>query len=180
MIDERPALGNNTPDKPLRVMGLDPGSLKMGFGILEERPGRAPLTLEAGVLAPKAGQPLPERLVYLFHCLNEIFTQYRPAEMALENVFAGRNVKAAFILGQARGVAMLAAAEHGLRIFEYAPRSVKKALTGSGSSDKEQVRRMVCRLLGVDLGAAPFDASDALSLAVCHLNSRALHMKGLI
>jgi crossover junction endodeoxyribonuclease RuvC len=167
-------------DKPLRVVGLDPGSLKMGFGILEERPGRVPLTLESGVLAPRAGLPLPERLLYLFDCLNEIFIRHDPAEMALENVFAGRNIRAAFILGQARGVAMLAAAGRGLKIFEYAPSSVKKALTGSGRSDKEQVRRMVCRLLGVDLGAAPLDASDALSLAVCHLNSRVLHMKGLI
>jgi crossover junction endodeoxyribonuclease RuvC len=166
--------------RPLRVVGLDPGSIKMGFGILEESPGRPPLTLEAGVLAVKSGLPLTERLLYLSGRLEGIFQQYLPQEMALENVFVGRNVKSAFILGHARAAAMLAAARQGIVIFEYAPSQVKKALSGSGRSDKEQVRHMVCRLLGVDLGRAPLDVSDALSLALCHLHSRALRLKGLI
>jgi crossover junction endodeoxyribonuclease RuvC len=98
----------------------------------------------------------------------------------LENVFVGRNVKAAFILGHARAAAMLAAAQRGIVVFEYAPSSVKKALAGSGRSSKEQVRHMICRLLGLDLGRAPLDVSDALSLALCHLHSRALRMRGLL
>ena len=170
---------NNSPDQALRIVGLDPGSLKMGFGVVEERSGRAPLVLKAGVLAPKPGLPLAERLLFLFNSLGEIFDTFQPREMALENVFVGRNVKAAFVLGQARGVAMLAAASKGISVFEYAPTSVKKAVAGSGRSDKEQVRHMVCRLLSLELGKAPMDVSDALSLAICHLNSRALQIRGL-
>ena len=153
----------------------------MGFGVVEERLGKAPAVLEAGVIAPKASLPLAERLLYLFTKLNEILDCHAPQEMALENIFVGRNVKAAFTLGQARGVAMLAAAHKNVSIYEYAPTSVKKALVGSGHGDKEQVRHMVCRLLSLDLGTAPLDVSDALSLAICHLNSRGLrnHMKGI-
>jgi crossover junction endodeoxyribonuclease RuvC len=177
-----PGMDNVGPaaNPPLRVVGLDPGSLKMGFGILEECPGRSPVTLEAGVLEARAGRPLAERLSSLHGQLHEIFSKYEPAEMALENVFVGRNVKAAFILGHARAIAMLAAAQRGITVFEYAPSSVKKALSGSGRSDKEQVRHMICRLLSLDLGRAPLDVSDALSLALCHLHSRALRMRGLL
>lgn len=165
---------------PLRVVGLDPGSRKMGFGVLEERLGRPPLLLEAGVLAPKADLPLDRRLLFLFQGLQELFTTFAPSEMAVENIFAGRNVQSAFVLGQARGVALLAAAQNGLIVFEYAPTRVKKSLVGSGSSDKQQVRHMVCRLLSVDLGKAPLDVSDALSLAICHLHSRGLQTRGLV
>ncbi len=164
----------------LKVVGIDPGSLKMGFGVLEDRPGKAPLVLCCGALAPKAELSLPARLLYLFEGLREILSSHGPSEMALENVFAGRNVKTAFILGQARGVAMLAAAEAGINVFEYAPTTVKKAVVGSGASAKAQVRHMVCRLLELELNDAPLDVSDALSLAICHLNSRALYMRGLL
>ena len=161
-------------------MGIDPGSLKMGFGLLEDRPGRPPLLLECGVLAPKAELALPERLLFMFNGLQKLLSSFTPQEMALENVFVGRNVKTAFVLGQARGIALLAAAQAGLSIFEYAPTTVKKALSGSGASSKQQVKHMVCRLLSVELADAPLDASDALSLALCHLHSRSFYMRGLL
>lgn len=162
------------------MLGIDPGSLNMGFGLLEDVPGRPPRVLEFGVLSPKGPLPLSERLLFMFNGLQKLMETYVPQEMALENVFVGNNVKTAFVLGQARGVALLAAGQMGVNVFEYAPRSVKKAIVGNGASGKEQVRHMVCALLKLDMGNAPMDASDALALAMCHLNSRALYLKGVL
>jgi crossover junction endodeoxyribonuclease RuvC len=152
----------------------------MGFGILEEKLGRAPKVLQAGVLSPKGDLSMSERLLWLANGLQELFRVFNPQELALENVFGGRNIKSALILGQARGVVMLAAAQSGMSVFEYAPTHVKKAMTGSGGANKEQVRNMVTRLLNLDLGNACLDVSDALSLAVCHLNRRGLALRGII
>lgn len=162
------------------MLGIDPGSLKTGFGVLEDRPGRTPMVLKCGVLATRSAMEVPERLLYLYKGLRDIILEFQPSEMALENIFVGRNVKSAFVLGQVRGIAMLAAAQAGLKVFEYAPATVKKAVVGSGASAKEQVRHMVCCLLDLKLDNAPLDVSDALSLAICHLNARGLNMRGVL
>jgi crossover junction endodeoxyribonuclease RuvC len=155
------------------VMGIDPGSLHTGYAVLalgQAKGGKFTL-LAAGAISAPARQPLPQRLAIIFRKLTEIIAQYRPGEMAVEGVFTHKNARTALLLGQARGIALLAGSLAGLEIFEYPPATVKKALVGYGRATKEQVRAMVGGVLGrpVDL---PLDAADALALAITHLHTR--------
>lgn len=123
-----------------------------------------------GLIRPPAGRPLAWRLRAVYEGLREVIAAHRPDEMAVEDVFFARNAKAALALGHVRGVALLAAAETGLEVFSYSPRTIKKALVGYGQASKDQVSRMVVSLL--DLKDAPGqDATDALACAICHLNT---------
>ncbi len=157
-----------------RVLGLDPGSAATGYGVVEPRPGGRGLVLVAcGVIRPPARRPFPLRLQAIHQGLGRVIREHRPAEAAVEGVFAAKNIASALKLGQARGVALLAAAQEDLEIFEYTPAAVKKALVGVGRADKEQVRAMVAALLKVK-ASMPLDASDALAVAITHLHSRKL------
>ena len=155
------------------VMGIDPGSLRTGYAIVSsENPNARKFELlHAGVISAPSRQPLPQRLAVIFERLGELIRKYHPAEMAVEGVFTHKNARTALLLGQARGVALVAGSLQGLEIFEYAPAAVKKALVGYGRATKEQVRAMVGGVLGrpVDL---PLDAADALALAITHLHTR--------
>jgi crossover junction endodeoxyribonuclease RuvC len=157
-------------DAPVIVLGIDPGSHRCGYGVVA-REGRQLRVLESGVLAPGA-LPMPERLGRILEELEALIRRAAPAEVSVEAVFSGASARSALVLGQARGVALAAAARAGLPVFEYAPAEVKLAFTGNGRADKEQMLR-TARLL---LGATPelSDEADALALAVCHLARRRL------
>lgn len=160
---------------PGAVLGLDPGSRRTGYAIL--LPGRPrAILVAAGSIAAPARLAVPQRLGIMHQDLSRLIALHRPAEMAVEEVFSMVNVRSALVLGQARGVALLAGAQAGLAIYEYAATSVKKALVGFGRAPKEQVRAMVVRLLG-DEAPEDLDASDACALALTHLQTRNLAIR---
>jgi len=149
------------------ILGLDPGSLHTGYGLLEKR-GSALTTVDAGRFSCPRAQALPERLAYLVACLAELLDRHRPDVVVLETPFHGMNVHSLVVLAQARGALLAAVAGHGVEICEYSPAEVKSAVTGNGRADKEQVARMVRLLLALDdKRALAADATDALALAIC-------------
>jgi crossover junction endodeoxyribonuclease RuvC len=153
---------------PFRVLGIDPGSRVSGFGVVEERGSRLQY-LSHGVLRLPAELPLELRLAELFHGLCQALERWEPEAVAVEGVFAFRNARSALVLGHARGVALLAAAQGGRPVYEYAPAVVKRAVGASGAASKEAVGRQIRAFLGLErpVGA---DATDALAVAVCHLH----------
>ncbi|MUM76544.1 crossover junction endodeoxyribonuclease RuvC [Pseudodesulfovibrio sp. F-1] len=153
------------------VMGLDPGSRATGYGIVRESSGQAEL-VATGVIRTPAGKDMGTRLGVIYARLAELITAHGPAEAAIENVFVSKNPSSALKLGQARGAAMAACATHGLSVAEYEPSKVKKNLVGVGGAPKDQVAFMVARSLGIKKPDWPEDASDALAVAICHLNER--------
>jgi len=154
----------------VRILGLDPGSRRTGFGVVDCRDGRLTL-LAQGCLDVSAAAPAA-RLRVIFEGLAALFGEHTPGEVAIERVFVSRNVDSALKLGQARGAA-LCAVPGGVPVFEYAPRAIKLALVGSGGAEKFQVAHMVRVLLGVP-GPLTADAADALAVAVCHAHARRL------
>lgn len=150
-----------------RVLGLDPGSLRLGYGLIEASGSRLSHRAHGVLVAPR-NRELPERLSILFDQLEELLDRERPDAVALEKVFAARNVHSALTLGQARGVILLALARRGLALAEYAPAEVKLSVAGHGRAEKSQLAAMVARLLRVRLEDAGLDATDALAIAICH------------
>jgi crossover junction endodeoxyribonuclease RuvC len=156
----------------MRALGIDPGSSMTGFGVVEQT-ASGYRHLDSGVVRTRPGQPLPERLATIYRGILRIIDETRPDEVAIEEVFVARNSRAALVLGQARGVVLLAAAQSGLVVAGYAPRQMKKALVGYGDADKTQVGEMVRRLLALPGLPYPADVGDALALALCHLHHAA-------
>jgi crossover junction endodeoxyribonuclease RuvC len=150
------------------VLGIDPGSRRCGYGAIAREGGRI-VVVASGVLAP-GELPMPERLAAILAGLGEVIRSARPAEVSVEAVFSGTSARSALVLGQARGVALAAAAQAGLPVFEYAPSEVKLAFTGSGRASKDQMLRTARMLLGASPRLA--DEADALAVAVCHLARR--------
>ena len=150
-------------------MGLDPGTRKTGYGIVELHDGN-PRRVTGGVLVLGAGS-LEERLGRLHEGLTHIVADYQPTACAVEGVFQHRNPRSALILGHARGVCLLAAALHRLEVVEYPPATVKHAIAGHGAADKQRIAFMVARLLNTPPEESE-DASDALAVALCHLESQ--------
>ncbi|MDR0881961.1 MAG: crossover junction endodeoxyribonuclease RuvC [Candidatus Adiutrix sp.] len=148
------------------ILGVDPGSQHTGYGLIQS--AGAALTLVAqGRFSPPAAWPLPRRLAHIHHGLTELASGYQPQVVAVEDVFLGKNFRSALKLGQVRGVVLLAAAQAGAEVFEYAPRLVKNTVAGYGQAEKIQVARMVSELLNFHEPLAP-DAADALAVAICH------------
>ena len=143
----------------------------MGVGVVGSDDGSLTL-VDADVLKVARRTPLAERLHTLYTKLLDYIGQYEPDEVAIEEPFVARNVRSAMAVGQAQAVAMVAAAASGISVKSYAPREVKMAVTGFGDSSKEQVQEMVIISLGAATGTMPLDASDALAVAICHINSR--------
>lgn len=158
----------------MRVLGIDPGSRRTGFAVIE-REGSSLRTIAHGTITLGDGA-MPGRLERLYQALREIVAAHAPATVAVEGIFHAKNAGSALKLGHARGVALLVAALHGLEVFEYAPSVVKRAVTSSGRAEKGQVQRMVCLLLGLAETPEP-DAADALAVAICHAQTTRL-MKG--
>ena len=151
-------------------MGIDPGSRMTGYGIVD-MDGPCSRHIASGCIQTASGRPLPERLKTIFEGLTAVIQSWRPAEVAVEQVFMHRNPDSALKLGQARGAALCAVVLAGVPISEYAPRAIKQAVVGSGAADKSQVQRMITLLLS--LSEPPqADAADALAVAICHGHTR--------
>lgn len=152
----------------MRVLGIDPGTVAMGYGVVEKA-GTKLTCVEYGVVKPKRGAPLHERLLTLSEALDEVIERLSPEAASIEEVFHAKNVKSAITLGHARGVALLSASKGGLSVFEYSPSTIKQAVTGYGMAEKGQVQKMVSMLLSTKETPLP-DAADALAAAICHIN----------
>lgn len=150
----------------LLILGVDPGLNRCGWGLVASEGSRL-MHVAHGVIKPPAQQQLASRLHDVFDGLCAVIAQYNPHEVAVEETFVNSNARAALALGQARGVALAAAARGGLAVAEYSPATVKKAVVGSGAADKSQIAFMVQRLLPA-AGAVTADAADALGVALCH------------
>jgi len=150
----------------VKVLGIDPGSRYCGFGVVEDAGGARLRHLAHGVLEVGEAGPIEERLRALHEGLSRELLRHRPQFVALEDVFHAKNARSALVLGQARGVAILAAAQAGVRVRSFAPSVIKQAVTGTGRAEKEQVGRMVAVVLGIPLPGR-LDASDALAAAIC-------------
>lgn len=154
------------------VLGIDPGLSITGYGLVEgTHPPRAVL---AGAIRTDAELSVPERLAELHDGLTQVIADTTPDVIALETVFTNRNLQTAMSVGRASGVALLAAAEARLSVYEYVPTAIKAAVTGDGSANKDQVQQMVARLLRLAEAPKPADASDALAIALCHLRAAPL------
>ena len=156
----------------VRILGLDPGSQRTGYAIVETQAGRIAYIVSGAVRT--RGDSLTERLQEIFVGVESLTSEFRPDEVAIERVFMHRNADSALKLGQARGAALSATFSVRPRVFEYAPREVKLAVVGTGAAQKEQVQLMVKRLLNI-AGPLTEDAADALAIALCHAHSRRLH-----
>jgi crossover junction endodeoxyribonuclease RuvC len=153
----------------MKILGVDPSLRETGYCVLDTNGGE-PKALAFGTIKNKA-RLLPSRcLVRIADTLKNLIQEHQPGVMAVEGLFYCQNMKTALTLGQARGAALLAAAEHGLEIFEYAPRKVKQSIVGHGGAQKLQVGKMVQRILGLET-EPPEDAADALAIALCHAQS---------
>lgn len=153
----------------MRVLGVDPGSRFLGYGLVEHRLNRTS-HLASGVVRADGKAALPVRLETIFIELKTIIELYRPDAVAVEGVFTHKNARSALILGHARGVALLLAAQAGLPVHEYAPARVKKSVGAGGNDSKGAVARMVERLLSLTEPLARSDAYDALAVALCHVH----------
>jgi len=154
----------------MRVLGLDPGLATTGWGIVEEKAGE--LTLgDYGVVTTAPGPPLARRLQSLYRELGALIALQQPDVAAVEELFFSRNSRTAFVVGQARGVALLALADGGLLVHEYTPLQVKQAVVGYGRATKRQVQQMLRMLLGLSVIPQPDDAADAVAVAICYLHA---------
>ncbi len=149
------------------VMGVDPGAANLGFGIVRVE-GNHMVALDGGVVETTPEQPMERRLERIHRALSELIAWHEPRAMAIEAVYFGKNVHSAMAVGQASGVAMLAAAQGGVDCFAYTPQAIKMAVCGSGGAGKRQVQRMVGTLLGLPEPPSPDHAADALAVAICH------------
>jgi len=152
------------------VLGIDPGVAVTGYGFVRLDRGR-PFFAEAGVLRTRATWETPRRLLAVAAGLEALLDRLPPAAVAIEGQFADRNVRSALVLAQVRGAIMVTLARRDLLLTEYSPMEVKKAITGYGRAEKEQVREMVLRLLGTPRLDSPLDAYDALAIAICHAHT---------
>jgi crossover junction endodeoxyribonuclease RuvC len=148
-----------------RILGIDPGSQRTGFGIVDTAGTRLSY-VASGVIRTGEGD-FGQRLHEIYRCVRDLVQQYRPTQLAIERVFVNRNVDSALKLGQARGAAICALADVEVEMFEYAPRQIKLAVVGSGSAEKAQVQLMIKVLLKLQ-GRVSADAADALATAICH------------
>ncbi len=150
------------------VLGVDPGSIVTGFGLVEKNNDQMNC-IHAGNVSSSNEIPFYERIHTIFQSMVETMNRYQPEEMAIEDVFFAKNVKSALKIGHARGAVLIASVQCGVKIFEYTPLEIKKAVVGYGRASKEQVRSMVQIML--KLKTQPnLDTSDALATAICHLN----------
>ncbi|MCC6327711.1 MAG: crossover junction endodeoxyribonuclease RuvC [Acidobacteria bacterium] len=160
----------------MRVLGIDPGSETLGWGVVEGSGNKYSL-VEFGVVRSNPRQAFSKRLAKIFASVDEVAERLRPDAMAIEEAFYSVNVNVAMKLGQVRGIMLLMAEQRGLSIAEYAPRLVKKTVVGYGNAEKQQVGEMVRLLLGLKAAPTPHDAADALAIAICHFHHAGLNEK---
>lgn len=150
------------------ILGIDPGTNLLGFGIIRVDDTGHPVYVDAGVLDLRKEKSPYIKLSEISRFVSGVCDNYKPDCMAIESPFLGKNAQVVFKLGRAQGVALSVAAERGLEIIEYAPRKAKIAVCGNGAASKEQVAMMVHKTLGINVDSFPFDSTDALALALCH------------
>ncbi len=151
------------------VLGIDPGTASTGYGVVSAEGSRL-RALEEGVISTRPGRPLERRMAEIHARVLELIDLHAPDSLAIEELYFGANVRTAFAVGQARGVVLLAAGQRGLPSRSYTPQQVKGAVCGHGRAGKDQVARMVARLLGLSAMPATDHAADALAVAICELN----------
>ena len=151
----------------MRIMGIDPGTLRCGYGIVDLKAG-ASRAIDYGVVRPGRNKSLPQRLRLIHEGLSTLIEKYEPEVAAVEGAFYGANAKTAIKIGEARGVVLLAVSSAELEIVEYPPATVKKAVVGNGNAHKSQVQQMVKLELSLPEIPTPDDAADALALALCY------------
>lgn len=149
------------------TLGVDPGTALLGFGLVRGDDDVELMTY--GVVETSKAESMPERLKRLYDSVWELIREHEPDVLAIEQLFFSRNVTTALAVGQARGVVLLAAAQHGMDVFEYKPSEVKQTISGYGNADKPQMQEMVRMLLGLPDIPRPDDAADALAVALCHV-----------
>ena len=154
----------------IRILGLDPGLRRTGWGVIVTDGARLS-HIAHGVIAPKDSLPFAQRLLHLFNAITEVLETHRPDEAAVEETFMNNNAQSALKLGHARAMALLVPARAGLPVGEYAAKVVKKAVVGTGGADKDQVAFMIARLLPT-AGPTTADAADALAVAIAHAHAR--------
>ena len=152
------------------IIGIDPGFAIVGYGVIEYTHGRFRV-LGYGAITTDAATPTEERIKIVYDELSELLRRYRPDEMAIEELFFNSNHTTAITVAEARGVLLLAAAQAGVRIFEYTPLQVKQSVVGYGRADKKQVIAMTNSILGLEKGPKLDDTSDALAIAICHAHT---------
>ena len=155
----------------MRIFGIDPGSERTGYGCVETDGSRHRMVACGAISAPPHAT-FPEKLLVIHTRLAALLIECRPDAVAIENLFFATNVRSALKLGHARGVAMLAAVEAGVDVFEYTPAEIKRAVVGYGRAEKSQVQQMIKLLLGLTAVPSPHDAADALAVAICHVNAQ--------
>ncbi|MGH9162941.1 MAG: crossover junction endodeoxyribonuclease RuvC [Vicinamibacteraceae bacterium] len=157
----------------MRIFGIDPGSVRTGFGCIETDGSRSRL-IACGAIALPARASFPDKLLRIHARLEELLTAHSPDCVAIESLFHALNARSALQLGHARGVALLAARQAGLPVIEYTPARVKQTVTGYGRAEKVQVQEMVRMLLGLRERPSSLDAADALAVALCHVHHQSL------
>jgi crossover junction endodeoxyribonuclease RuvC len=154
--------------EPITVLGIDPGTAVTGYGVVR-KDGRSPLTLvECGVIRTKPKNALPQRLAEIHDGVLELIRRHKPSVLSIEDIFYARNVRTTVVLGHARGVILLAAAQSGLETHEYPPSEIKKAVAGTGAATKLQIQFMVTRLLRLKSAPQPNDAADGVAAALAY------------
>lgn len=151
------------------ILGIDPGSLNVGYGILQVEKNRI-IAAGCDTIKISSKLQLSDRLVKISKGMDEVIAEYKPDIAVVETIFYGKNIKSAFTLGHARGVIILALAKHNIEIAEYSPREVKKSVVGNGNASKEQVAYMVQKILNLSAKPKTEDAADALAIALCQFN----------
>ena len=150
------------------VLGVDPGTAATGYGVVDRGAAGTLRLVECGVIRPRRGAPLAVRLQTVFEELSALIARHGPDAVAVESVFVAKNVRSALVLGHARGVILLAAAQAGLGVAEYPPATIKKAVVGAGAATKLQVQLMVARILRLRTPPEPSDAADGVAVALTH------------
>jgi crossover junction endodeoxyribonuclease RuvC len=156
----------------IRILGIDPGTLRLGYGVVEHEGGARLRYVECGVITAPARDPRPARLAEIGRGLRELLRELRPHAVAMEEAFFGKNVQSTLALGEARGVALFVAGDEGLPVSGYAPATVKQAVVGHGRATKDQIGYLVRALLSLRRTPEP-DAADALAIAICHARAAA-------
>lgn len=164
----------------MRILGIDPGYAILGYGIIEMRGNRFKV-IDYGAVTTEAGMEMPDRLKVLYNSLMELIGRFEPEVASVEELFFNTNAKTAILVGQARGVALLACSNSGLEIAEYTPLQIKQALVGNGRAEKKQVQFMVKTILNLKEAPKPDDTADALAAAIClgHSAGARNRLKGL-
>ena len=158
----------------MRVLGIDCGSRITGYGVIDTD-GADCVFVRCGVIRSKPSDPLADRLSSIYNGIVGVIHEVQPEAAAFENLFYATNVQSALKLGHVRGVSMFAAVQANVAVFEYSPLEVKSAVTGYGRAEKSQVQKMVRALLRLDSYPEPYDASDALAVAICHAHTNRFH-----